>query len=224
MGVLVTDVAALPAMMMGGPPVAVVCGLKDRPKAVEAVDKLVRLLEIPEREGIEEGSGDVVRPESGPDGAAKPREYRKVSIRYLGEMGRLAIMEDRVVLGLSDNAVKSVIDTALDRMGGFNERDGSQRLAAMCGDGPAVFKMDLAAFAGMFWPFLMQLAEQEPASFPLASLPSAAKMVRLLGPEIAVFQPDADGLLMNSRGKVPFATKFSMAWPLGGYFLFSLHM
>jgi hypothetical protein len=32
-------------------------------------------------------------------------------------------------------------------------------------------------------------------------------MVRMLGPEIAVITPDDGGVLLNSRGLVPFATK-----------------
>ena len=65
---------------------------------------------------------------------------------------------------------------------------------------------------------LMQFSQQTPeeAFFPFVSLPSTNKLARMLGPEIAVFEPDDDGLLMKSRGKIPFATKFLLMYPAIG--------
>jgi hypothetical protein len=51
-------------------------------------------------------------------------------------------------------------------------------------------------------------------------MPSVEKMARLLGPELAVIQPTPDGLLLKSRGQVPFATKVALAYPaVGGIFM-----
>ena len=96
---------------------------------------------------------------------------------------------------------------------------------ASAGEGSALFVMDLAALAKAFWPMLMQMAEmfeQRGELFPFGSVPSVGKMVRLLGPEIAVIQPDADGLMMRSRGKIPFATKMIIILPLGMFSMFSM--
>ena len=61
--------------------------------------------------------------------------------------------------------------------------------------------------------------------FPLASLPSTQKMVRMLGPETAVMIPDSDGLLLDSRGKIPFSTKMVLGAPItGGGFFFLMMM
>jgi len=196
-------------MMRGGPPVGAVLGLKDRDKAAGAIDKLIKLAGVEEEIEADE---DEVPP--------KPRVYRKVTIRPLGEMVRLAILKDRAVIAMSDDAMKSVIDAAVDKTGGFRPESKGAALAKLAGDGAAVFKFDLAALAGLFWPMLMQVAEKDPDDFPLASMPSAGKMVRLLGPEIAVLEPDADGLLLKSRGKIPFATKLILALPFQGLMFF----
>lgn len=200
-------------MMMGGPPFGVVLGLKDRDKALKAIDELVKLQAAKKDEDEDEDEGPDIdipmqmRPK-------KPSSYRRVPIRYLGEMLRMAVLKDRVVIALSDNAAKLAIDAALDKCGGFAPDSKAQPVAKLCGKGPGIFYLDLSAMVKSSWPMLMTMAEKAPDDMPLASLPSTAKMARMLGPEIAVFQPDADGLLMNSRGKIPFATKFLWAYPM----------
>ena len=52
--------------------------------------------------------------------------------------------------------------------------------------------------------------EEGPSILPLASVPSTGKLTRMLGPQIAALQPDDGGLLLKSRGKIPFATKFML--------------
>ena len=137
-------------------------------------------------------------------------------IRYVGDTVRLSVLQDRIVIALGDTALKAGIDTALDATGGFEPDSKGGRLARLAGGGSAIFKMDLAALAKLFWPLLMQLAAMGPDEFPFASLPSTNKMVGLLGPEIAVFAPDAGGLLLKSRGKIPFATKMILGFPVAG--------
>lgn len=205
-------VTELQAMMMGmlgpaGIPVGAVLDLKDREKALRAIGELVKLA------GVEE---EAAAPGGEQPGPLRPRQYRNMPIRYVGDMVRLSVLKDRIVIALGDAALKAGIDTALDATGGSEPDSKGGRLAKLAGDGSAIFKMDLAALAKLFWPLLMQLAAMEPDEFPFASLPSTNKMVGLLGPEIAVFAPDAGGLLLKSRGKIPFATKMILGFPVAG--------
>ncbi len=197
------------AMMMGGPSVGVVLGLKDRDKAIKAIDELIKLRAAAEDEDEDEDEDIPMEMRS-----KKPKSYRGVSFHYFGEMLRMAVLKDRVVIALSDDAAKLAIDAALDKCGGFPADSKAQPVAKLCGKGPGIFYMDLSGTVKSFWPMLMMMAEKSPDDIPLASLPSTAKMARMLGPEIAVFQPDADGVLMNSRGKIPFATKFMLVYPI----------
>jgi hypothetical protein len=82
--------------------------------------------------------------------------------------------------------------------------------------------MDLAALAKLVWPTLSTAIENTETkdSFPLASLPSTEKLVSYLGPEVAVFQPDDGGLLIKSRGTIPFATKMISGYPALMWFMF----
>ena len=207
-GMFVTDLQAVFMGMMMGPagmPMGAVVDLKDREKATRAIDELVKLAGDDDQE--EEA-------EDAPPALARAKQYRQVPIRYVGDMVRLAILKDRLVIAAGDTALKAAIDTALDKTGGFQPGSEGHRLAGLCGEGPVIFKIDLPALAKLGWPLLMTLAQAE--EFPLASLPSTNKMVRMLGPEIAVIAPDAGGVLLKSRGKIPFATKFVLASPLGG--------
>lgn len=209
-GIFVTEVQAL--MMLGGPggaPLGAVLDVKDRDKALKAVDELVKL-------AGSEAAAAPADPDEPALGLARPREYRKATIRYVGEMVRLAVLKDRIVIALGDTALKAGIDTAMDSTGGFEPGGKGDRLAGLTGGGSAIFKMDLAALAKLFWPLFMQFAQGEPEEFPFVSMPSTNKMVRMLGPEIAVFAPDAGGLLMKSRGKIPFATKMVVGYPVAG--------
>ncbi|MDP6044973.1 MAG: hypothetical protein QGG25_05145 [Phycisphaerae bacterium] len=81
----------------------------------------------------------------------------------------------------------------------------------------------------MVWPFIVSagqdaLEDDNERDFPLASIPSAGKMARMLGSEIAVFKPDAGGLLMKSRGKIPLITKLIPGYTIMGGGLFFMMM
>ena len=209
-GFFMTDVQGFLGMMAGGgPPIGAVLDLKDREKAVKAIDALIELAGVP-------------GPEDDDERRPGPRVYRKNPIRHLGPMVRLAILKDRAVIALSEDALKVTIDAALDKTGGIPPKSKTEELAKLTGRGAAFFRMDLAPLAKTFWPMIMQAASQESGFFqvPLASLPSAAKLTRMLGPEIAVLEPDAEGLLMKSRGKIPFATKMVL-YPMLGMLVYA---
>jgi len=205
-GVYVTDLQSALMGMIGGAgmPVGFVFDLKDSAQAAKAVEELGKLLPGAAEDGDGPGAGK-----------ASLNEYRKIPIRRLARMFRIAIVKDRIVIALGDPAMKSGIDTVLDKTGGFEPGSKGEALLKAAGDGSAVFWMDLAGIAKLVWPMLIQLAENERASadIPLASLPSTDKIVRMLGPEIAVFQADEGGLLLKSRGKIPFSTKATLAFP-----------
>ncbi len=210
----VTELQAMVGMMGGGggPPVGLVLGIKDRAKAVRAIDELIEL-------AGEAGRQNKVDAEGRP---ALAKQYRKIPIRNIGEMVRIVVMKDRAVIALNDNALKSAIDTALDKTGGFEPNSKGKKLLKLTGDGSGIFVMNLAAITKLFWPMLMQAVQSENTQefFPLASLPSTNKLVRMLGPEIAVFKPDREGLLLKSRGKIPFSTKFILLYPMMGAIMF----
>ena len=217
-GIYLTDLAGLFAGMMGGSgaPVGMVLDIKDKAKATAAIEQLINL-----SGGTMEGrapAADGPPPNGQP---AQPTEYRKVAIRRLSEMFRLGILEDRVVLAMSDDAFKSAVDAALDKTGGFDPEGAGAKMLQLCGQGSAMFSMDLAALAKLGWPIISTFVEQnKSADFPLASLPSTEKLVGFLGPEVAVFQPDDGGLLIKSRGKIPFATKILGTYPTLGWLFY----
>ena len=208
-GVFVCDLQGV--MMAGGPPVGMVVGLKDRAKAVRAIDGLVKLAG-PAPEGVPPGA----MPPGAVPGMAMPAEYRKIPIRYAGRTMRFAVMKDRVVIALGDGAVKAAIDAAIDDTGGFEPDSKAQKLAESLGNGSGIFQVDLGAVAKALWPMAIQMAQMEEMAFPFTSLPSTNKMVRMLGPEIAVFEPTDGGLMIRSRGTVPFATKMFFLYPVMG--------
>ena len=183
----------MPMMMMGGPPGGAVLGMKDPVEGARALEGLLKFA------GLE------FQDEPGPDG--KPKAYRKITLRKAGERVRLAVLKDRVVVGVNEDAVKAAIDAALDDVGGQPPDGETARLFKLAGDGSGFFAMDLAGLAKQFWPLIDRLAQEESAFLPFASVPSSNTMVRILGPEVAVFRPDPGGLLLKSRGKIPFATK-----------------
>lgn len=208
------------AMMGGGLPVGFVLGVADHAKAEKAVADLVKLVgKGPARPAFPGPPGGL------PAGPPKPPAdvvYRKVTIRRMGRrammmvmMTKIAVLTDRIIIGLSDAAMKAGIDAALDGDGGFAPDSEGVKLTRLVGPGSALFVMDLAQLARAFWPMLMGAADvgelQGQWYFPLCSMPSAGKMARMLGPEIAVFQRDGSGLMLNSRGKIPFATKMIFA-------------
>ena len=210
--VYVTDLQSLAtAGMMGGAgmPVGFVIGIKDAAKADKAIEELAKL--IGQSENADEETD-----------AKALKTYRNFPIRRAGNMVRIATMKDRVVIALGDGALKAAIDAAADNAGGFAPNSEAAKLTGLAGEGSAVFSLDLAAIAQVVWPFLAQLGEGDQESFPLASLPSAEKMARLLGPEVAVLQPDATGLLLKSRGKIPFTSKMVPIYGgIGGFFAYA---
>jgi hypothetical protein len=233
-GVFVTDLQALFAGLMGSggsAPVGMVLDIKDKAKAAAAIDELIKLSGA--TEGAPPPPPPPAVPPAGGAGGGLPliapnnppplAVYRKVAIRRLNGMVRLGILEDRVVLALSDDAFKSAVDAALDKTGGFDPEGPGAKMLQLCGQGSAVFSMDLAVLAKLAWPLLSAAVENPDAkdSFPLASLPSTEKLVSYLGPEVAVFQPDDGGLLVKSRGKIPFATKIIGTYPTLGWFFYA---
>ncbi|HUT01139.1 MAG TPA: hypothetical protein VM031_01690 [Phycisphaerae bacterium] len=210
-GLFVTDLQSLVAGRMGqaGLPVGAVVDVKDRAKAAEALDELIKLAGI-ESPHDDDSEARFEAPPDGPDKPAALGTYRKTRIRRVTSHVRVAILKDRIVFALGDNAVKAAIDVALDGTGGFEDGSPAARLVGLCGDGSAVFLMDLKAIAKLGWPVLMQMAEGFGPRFPFASLVSANKIARMLGPEVAVLRRDGTGLLMTSRGMIPFSTKFPL--------------
>ncbi len=200
----VTDLQSMVAGMGRDFPLGAVLGIKDPAAARAAVQELMKLA-----------------PQAGePDADQAPalKEYRKVPLLRMGRNPTLywAVLEDRVIAAFSDNTLKAALDAALDKMGGLPNEGKAKALAQEIGKGEAFFLFDLAAMAKLIWPMLMPIAQNPNMSedLPLASLPSTNKIVSFLGPEVAVFQADADGLLLNSRGTVPFATKAFLTYPL----------
>lgn len=198
-------------MMQTGLPAGVVLGLEDPDKAAKAVEALAKLAA------------------PGEDDRSQPKRvwaYRKVRIHPVGKTGSLAVLKDRAIFAPSDGGMKAAIDTALDACGGWPPHSPGPRLAQLAGDGPGLFVMDLASLAREFWPLLVTAAgkfeKEGELDFPFAAVPSAGKMVRMLGPEVAVLQPDRDGLLMSSRGKIPFSTKIIFLTPLMRFFMSAL--
>jgi hypothetical protein len=187
----------------GGPPLATVMDIEDRASAEQAIEALLKMADRPDAEKLK----------------LLPKVYRKVPLRYFGSShapSRLALMDDRVILAMSEGALKAAVDAALDDTGGFAPDSKAGKYAKLCGDGAGVFMMDLASLIKTIWPLVMQFSVSAGDDFPLASMPSAGKMRRLLGPELSVFSTDAEGVLLNSRGLVPFSTKTVFLYPLMG--------
>lgn len=207
---------SLPALMAGlmsgdGPPIGFVMDIKDQAKATKAMEALAKL----------GGAGG--------DESAPTRPYRKINILPMPGPFKAAVTKDRLIIGMGQAAVTAAIDTVLDGTGGFEADSKGAKLLKLAGDGSAVFQMDLSQMVKVAWPMLIAAAQADAkysggSSFPLTSIPSAGKMARMLGPEIAVFKPDKGGLLMKSRGKVPFITKIIPALPISGGGLFFLMM
>jgi len=172
--------------------IGVVLSLTDVGKARKAIDELIALAEADDKK---------------PPQPVKP--YRGVTIRRVGRSPgvRIALLDDRMVLALSDSALKVAIEAALDDTGGLEPGCESAKLMAMAGEGAGFLTLGLAGLVQENWPVLIQAVEDNPDHSPLASVPSTQKMVRLLGPEVAVFERTGDGLRIKSRGKIPFAAK-----------------
>jgi hypothetical protein len=219
----VGDLQGIFAAMMGGMgggspdiPAGAVFGIKDAAKARE----LVRTLAL-----MADGSSGDSEPADQPTTlpAEATSKYRSVQITRVGEIVRLAVLDDRVILSAGDSAMKSAIDTALDKLGGLPGDSPEAKLAALAGDGPVLFTMDMPSLLKAVWPMINQVFQMAGDDMPLGSLPSQQKLLPGLSPEMAVMQPVEGGLLLKSRGTLPFATKMITGYPIvGGFFLFSM--
>ncbi|MDP6636367.1 MAG: hypothetical protein QGG42_15810 [Phycisphaerae bacterium] len=210
-----TSLQALMGGMMGGRgvPVGFVLDIKDHAKATKAMDVLTKM-------ASDTGGGE------GPD-PVDP--YRKIKIVPLAGPVTAALTKDRLIIAMGKGAMTAAIDTALDDTGGFAKGSQAEKLVKLAGDGAAVFHMDMSQMVKVLWPLLISVSEQVAKQgnrndFPLVSIPSAGKMARMLGPEIAVFKPDKGGLLLKSRGKIPLITKILTAYPVAGGGMFFLMM
>ena len=203
--------AMMGGMMGGGPPIGFVMDIKDPAKATKALEAL----------------GKLAGPRNDKSKPIKP--YRKTRIVSLAEYMKVAVTKDRMIIAMSQTAMTAAIDTAIDDTGGFADDSKTARLMKLAGDGSAVFQMDLSHMVKTVWPLLISVAQRaaedgNESDFPLTSIPSAGKMARMLGPEVAVFKPDKGGLLMKSRGTVPLITKILPTFPISGGGLFFLMM
>ena len=183
-------------------PIGMVVGLKDQAKALAAVKELKKL------SGQNRDGGDEMS-EEGPDGAAL-KQYRKIDIQNIKGPLRIAVLKDCMVIALGDSALKSAMDANMDKAGGLADDSKAKKILDSCGQGAVAFVIDLPGLAKLLWPMLISATTSEDIGLPIASPPSTDKMVRMLGPEAAVIQRDDGGLLLRSRGKVPFATKVSL--------------
>jgi hypothetical protein len=174
--------------------VAAKTNIKDQAKAAKALEALTKLTGAPADQPV----------------TTKP--YRKTKIVPMAGALKVAMTKDRLIIALGQTAMTAAIDTALDETGALAADSKGGKLLKLAGDGSAVFQIDLAEMVKMVWPLLIASTQQDAKygrapSFPLASIPSTGKMARMLSPEIAVFKSDKGGLLMKSRGKIPFVTK-----------------
>jgi len=192
-----TDLQSMAMGMSGraGLPFGAVLSVKQPKEARKAFDALFDAIA-----GDDDAEGKIPKP---------TKVYRKIPIRSLdwGPALRVAWLDDRVVLAMGDAALKVGIDAALDDVGGLEPDSPAAKLMELAGEGSGFFTMDLAGMARLLWPMLAQAADSDDEDFPLTSLPSTQKMVRMLGREVAVIKPDAGGVLLSSRGRIPFATK-----------------
>ena len=202
---------SLTALMAGGRnskgfPIGFVMDIKDQNKANEAMDALAKKMDA--------------------SGGRLPatKFYRKVKVVPMNGPASTAVMKDRLILALSQTAMTAAIDAALDKSGGFKADSKGDKLLKLAGDGSAVFQMDLAEVVNVLWPKITPTdRDKRNGSHPFVSVPPVSKIAGMLGPEIIVFKPDKRGLLMKSRGKIPFVTKILsyFAVTLGGA-IFSL--
>jgi len=202
-----TNLPTIMGLMLGGggPPIGLVLDVKDQAKAVKSLDALAKLAAGPD---------DGKTPKS-------PRTYRKIRIVPLAEPLNAAVAKDCLVITANHGAMASAIDALLDGSGGSSAKSKAAKLAKLAGDGSAIFQVDMAEMAKMFWPMLIAAMHNNAqygaaADFPLTSIPATARVARMLGPEIAVFKPDKGGLLIRSRGKIPLITKLFPTLPVVG--------
>jgi hypothetical protein len=214
-------------MGRGMPSGGFILGLSDPVGGRQAVENLMALggYKKPPA-GSQPASPPSSRPASQPESAPQDvpaAVYRDVEICKVQDEMYIAILDDRVILGLNENAVQAAIDAAKDRHGGLKEGSQAENLRKLLPKGPAFLLLDLPAVVQQVWPMLLQACQEDPEDSPFTSVPDTEKMVSMVGPEEAVFVPDADGLLLTSRGKVPLVTKMGISpFGIGGLFWFGI--
>ena len=204
-------IAGMLTGFMGGAgpdvPAGAVFGIKDPAKARELVRSLAQMAGGDSADASEPGDQPTTLP------SETTSKYRNVQITRIAEIVRLAVMNDRVIVTAGDSAMKSVIDTALDKLGGVPADSAAGKLATLTGDGPVLFVMDTPSLLKAVWPLINQVFHVAGDDMPLGSLPSQQKLLPALSPEMAVMQPVEGGLLLKSRGTLPFATKVMLLLP-----------
>ena len=200
--------ALMGGMMGGGPPIGFVMDVKDPAKATKAMEALAKLAGARRKDN---------------DKPLKP--YRKIKIVKMADTMHVAVTKDRMIIAAGQAAMTAAIDAALDDTGGLGDDSKTAKLLKLAGDGSAMFQMDMPHVVKTLWPLLLSVSQQAEQrgrndDFPLTSMPSAGKMARMLGPEVAVFKPDKGGLLLKSRGTIPLITKIVPTMPIasGGFF------
>lgn len=212
------------------PPLGMVLGMKDAKSAAAALASLRKCFDD-ESPADRSGDGDG-------QAASKPavKAYREVEIHPLGPVRELTVpfpldrvefrvhvaaTDDRLILGISPQAVRMAIDAAKApaTRGGFAANSKGAKYADLAGDGPGVFFVDHASLVQTFWPLVdavkvAQFAEglsrggaKREESFEerlLRALPDSLTLMRHLGPEVAVFDYAPDGLLHRTAGLLPF--------------------
>jgi hypothetical protein len=221
-GGYVTDIQT---MMMGTPPVGMVFEIKDKARAEKAIRALCEFAgmeeRLPDTDDSDENEAATTKP------AAKYDSYRKAVIHRMDDQFFYSVMEDRMIIAFSDGALKAGIDAGKDKMGGFAPDSKAAKLGTKLPKGPGIFMMDLPALTKLAWPMLVQSTQEGDNYGPfgfLRSLPSTQKITSLLEPEMVVFIPDEGGLLLNSRGVLPFGSKLPVGYAGAGYFVMMMHM
>ncbi len=131
-------------------------------------------------------------------------------------------MEDRLAVAMTEDALKIMIDIALNKAVATDPNSKSSKLAAIAGDGAGVIKLDLASLIKTIWPQFLQIQERG-REFPLKSMPETKVMAALFGLEMAVIKPGRDGIMLETRGQVPlskYIPVFAMGSTLIYFFLF----
>jgi len=212
--------------MMGIPPMGMVVGIKDKDKANRV------LAEFKQLAGVETQPTTDAAEEETPSGEKVPKVYRNVAIHPLGNNIMVALMDDRMIISPTPRGLKLAIDVAMDKKGGFAKDSKGEKYLTVAGDGSGMFYVDLGVLAKAFWPMLIQAREASKTmgpggdiiigGLPLGTLPETEVLTKYLGPELAVFENDKDGLLLKSSGLVPLVTKLVPAYgAMGGFFMYA---
>ena len=197
--------------MMGVPPMGMVVSIKDMDKAKKVLADFESLAGVTTQPATAE--------EETPSGEKVPKSYRKVAIHPLANDMMVALMDDRMIFSPTPRGLRLEIDAAMDKKCGFAKDSKGEKYLNVAGNGSGIFYMDLGVLANAFWPMFMQAREAGRTlgqggdiilgGLPLGTLPETEVLTKYLGPELAVFENDKDGLLLESSGLVPLVTKIA---------------